>query len=176
VQAGQTLTASTGSWSGSPTGYAYQWLRCDSSGASCAAVSGATSSGYGVQSGDVGSTLEAAVTASNAAGSASGTSAPTAVVAAAPSSPPATQTATFSGSLNNGNPSKSFSVTVGAGLADAQLAFSKCSSLSLALSNGAGKTGPSIVVLDQTLSAGTYTYTVSGGKCSFTLTVTSPSP
>jgi hypothetical protein len=31
-----------------------------------------------------------------------------------------------------------------------------------------------VVVLDQTLAAGTYAYTVSGGKCSFTLTLTYP--
>ena len=40
AQDGQTLSASTGSWSGSPTSYAYQWQRCDSSGANCANVSG----------------------------------------------------------------------------------------------------------------------------------------
>jgi hypothetical protein len=67
-------------------------------------------------------------------------------------------------------------VTVGGGLADARLSFSKCSSLTLGLSTGASKSGPSVVVLDTTLAAGNYTYTVSGGRCSFALTVTSPGP
>jgi len=85
AQAGQTLTASTGKWSNSPTGYAYTWSRCDSGGAKCSAVSGATSSRYQVQSVDVGSTLRAAVTASNAAGSsAPASSSPTGVISSAP--------------------------------------------------------------------------------------------
>jgi len=42
---GQTLTASSGSWSGSLTSYAYQWQRCDSSGAACAAIAGANPGG-----------------------------------------------------------------------------------------------------------------------------------
>jgi thermitase len=179
AQDGQTLTSTSGSWSGSPTSYAYQWQRCDSSGANCVALSGASASSYAVQTGDVGSTLRVAVAASNAGGSATGVSAATAVVVPAPPPPPpspATQTMTFTGSLNPGNPTRSFSVPVGAGVADARLSFSKCSSMSLGLSNGAGTNGPSVVVLDQTLSGGTYTYTVGGGKCSFTLTVTTPSP
>jgi hypothetical protein len=70
---------------------------------------------------------------------------------------------------------------VGAGLADARLSFSKCSALSLALQSSAAsplatKTAPSVNVLDATLPAGTYSYAVSGGRCSFTLTVTTPSP
>jgi hypothetical protein len=83
---------------------------------------------------------------------------------------------TFSGSLNAKNPSRSYSFKMGAGPADARLSFSKCSSLALALSNGARTNGPSVVVLDQTLAGGTYAYTISGGRCSFTLTVTAPSP
>jgi thermitase len=179
AQDGQTLTVSTGSWSGSPTSYAYTWSRCDTSGANCTVVSGATASSYAAQTVDVGATLEVAVTATNNAGTASATSAATGVVASAPAPPPSgptTQNVIFSGSLNSRSPSRTFTITVGAGLADAQLSFSKCSALTLGLSNGNAKNGPSIVVLDSTLSAGTYAYTVSGGRCSFTLNVTAPSP
>jgi len=77
---GQTLTAASGSWSGSPTSYAYQWYRCDSSGAACAAISGADASSYLVASADAGSTLRVAVAASDAGGSTTATSAPTAAV------------------------------------------------------------------------------------------------
>jgi hypothetical protein len=84
AQDGQTLSASAGSWSGSPTSYAYQWQRCDSSGAGCANVTGATASSYSAGSTDVGSTLRVAVTASNAGGSTTAQSAPSAVVAAMP--------------------------------------------------------------------------------------------
>src|SRR5262245_18512702 len=38
---GQTLQASTGSWTNTPTSYSYQWQGCDSAGAGCAAVSAA---------------------------------------------------------------------------------------------------------------------------------------
>ncbi len=178
AQEGQTLSASTGSWSGSPLGYSYEWRRCDTSGGSCTALMGANSSSYAAQSADVGSTLRVAVTASNASGTATAVSEPSAIVAAALASPPtpAGQTVTFSGSLNPKNPSRTFSVSVGAGMAHAGLSFTKCSSLVLGLSNGVSTTGPSVVSLDATLTAGTYTYTVSGGRCSFTLTVTSSAP
>ncbi|TMK74144.1 MAG: hypothetical protein E6G50_00250 [Actinobacteria bacterium] len=89
------------------------------------------------------------------------------------------QTQTFSGSLNAKNSTRTFSVTVGAGTATAQLAFSKCATLSVGLNTSGGAavgnaTGPSVVSLVSSLSPGSYTYTVSGGRCSFTLTVTSP--
>src|SRR5207247_95205 len=77
---GQTLTASTGSWSGAPTSFAYQWRRCDSAGAGCTSVTGATSKTYTLQSADAGRTLRIVVTATNAAGSASATSAQTGVI------------------------------------------------------------------------------------------------
>ena len=84
---GSSLSTSNGSWSGSPTSYSYQWQDCDSSGASCTNISGATSSSYLLGSGDVGHTIRAVVTATNTAGSGSTSSAQTAVVTAAASGP-----------------------------------------------------------------------------------------
>ena len=76
-QVGQTLTASQGTWSNTPTSYAYQWNRAGTP------ISGATSSTYVPVSGDIGSTLTVTVTAMNGTGSASATSAATAAVTAA---------------------------------------------------------------------------------------------
>ena len=88
---GQTLSASTGTWSGStPMSYAYSWSRCNSTGGSCSPISGATSAGYLLGSGDAGSTIRVGVTATNGAGSATATSAATGLVAAAAPSAPAT--------------------------------------------------------------------------------------
>ena len=84
---GQTLTAGAGSWSGTqPIDFAYQWQRCNSSGANCAAIAGATTTTYTLTAADIGSTLEVKVAASNTAGSATASSAATALVV--PASPP----------------------------------------------------------------------------------------
>jgi hypothetical protein len=82
---GETLTASQGTWNGTtPITYAYQWQRCDKNGASCNAITGATSASYTLTSSDQDNTLRVRVTASNSAGSSSATSVPSAVVAAKP--------------------------------------------------------------------------------------------
>lgn len=83
--AGSTLTGTDGSWNNSPTSFAYQWVRCPSSGGAadgsdCATISGATTSSYIVGAGDVGSTLRLRVTASNSDGSQTAASNATAVV------------------------------------------------------------------------------------------------
>ena len=84
AQQGKTLTASAGSWTGAPTAFAYQWQRCDSAGANCAAISLATTASYIVAEADVGKTLRVSVTATNEAGhSAPATSSQSAVVTAA---------------------------------------------------------------------------------------------
>jgi hypothetical protein len=83
AKVGEELSASTGSWTGGVQSYSYQWQRCDSGGASCAAVTDATSRTYGVRTVDVGHTLRVQVTAKNASDSTTATSAPTAVVTAA---------------------------------------------------------------------------------------------
>jgi PKD repeat protein len=103
AQSGQTLTANPGTWTGTqPISYGYQWQRCDSGGANCAPISGATTSTYVVGSGDVGSTLRVAVTATNSVGSATATSNATAVVQSASAPPSNTSPPTISGTAQQG--------------------------------------------------------------------------
>ena len=104
AEQGNTLSASTGSWSNSPTGYGYQWQDCNSSGAGCSNVSGATSGSYTVASSDVGYTMVVVVTASNGGGSASAASTATSVVTAPPPSPPVNSgRPTISGTAEQGD-------------------------------------------------------------------------
>jgi glucose/arabinose dehydrogenase len=78
---GSTLTVQPGTWSGTqPITLAYQWRRCDSAGANCANITGATGTTYAVVAGDLGSTLRVRESASNSAGSAFADSAQSAVV------------------------------------------------------------------------------------------------
>jgi len=68
---GATLEADPGSWSpaGVALSYTYQWLRCDGSGAACAAIPSATGPTYTPTSQDAQQTLEVMVTALDAGGS-----------------------------------------------------------------------------------------------------------
>ena len=66
---GVTLVATRGTWSGSPTSFRFAWLRCDTNGAACAGVTGATAKIYTPSLADVGHTLRIKVTARNASGS-----------------------------------------------------------------------------------------------------------
>ena len=86
AQVGQTLTATNGTWSNAPASFAYQWLRCNGGGNSCASVANGTQQTYTLVGADAGSTMRVRVTATNADGSSSAQSAQTAMVAAATSS------------------------------------------------------------------------------------------
>jgi hypothetical protein len=66
---GQTLTEVHGKWTNSPTSFSYQWLQCNSLGASCAPISGATTTSYVLAAADVGHTIAVQETATNAGGS-----------------------------------------------------------------------------------------------------------
>src|SRR6202042_3371633 len=62
---GQTLTTDNGAWLDGPTGYGYQWEDCNTSGASCSNIAGATGSSYTLTRNDVNDTVRVVVTASN---------------------------------------------------------------------------------------------------------------
>lgn len=54
---GDTLTATNGTWTGSPTSYNYAWQRCNANGRICAPIANATSSTYKTTSADAGHKL-----------------------------------------------------------------------------------------------------------------------
>ncbi|MGA9315558.1 MAG: hypothetical protein WBV77_13140 [Solirubrobacteraceae bacterium] len=84
---GDTLKASTGSWSGTPTEYRYQWESCVAP-TSCTSLPGAGSPNDTVARPDVGDTLRVSVTAESAAGASSpAMSTETAAVLASPTTP-----------------------------------------------------------------------------------------
>lgn len=80
---GQALSASTGSWTGSPIRYAFAWYRCAGDGGTCAAI-GTSGSLYTLTSADAGATIRVAVTATNDGGSGVASSVQTGAVAAGP--------------------------------------------------------------------------------------------
>ncbi len=82
---GQTLSEAHGSWSPIPTGYAYQWERCDRAGTNCATITGASAPRYKLVAADVGETIRVleAASAGGATSIAAG-SAQTPVVNATP--------------------------------------------------------------------------------------------
>jgi hypothetical protein len=102
VREGETLTASSGSWSGStPMSFKYRWQRCNQGGGKCDNIGGATSSTYKLVNRDVGNTLRVSVTASNSDGSANAVSNATAVVAGG-KEPTNTSPPTISGTAKDG--------------------------------------------------------------------------
>jgi hypothetical protein len=69
VQQGSQVSGHTGSWSSSGSiRYAYQWYRCDTAGAHCTSIHGATRITYTPAARDVGHTLGLAVHATDSAG------------------------------------------------------------------------------------------------------------
>jgi len=103
---GQTVTTSDGTWTGSPTSFTYEWLRCPSSGGSadgsdCASI-GVSTNSYAVATGDVGFTLRSRVTAVNSDGQAKAVSNQTAIVVAQ-AGPPNTAPPTISGTATVGS-------------------------------------------------------------------------
>jgi hypothetical protein len=99
---GSLLTASHGSWTGSPTSYDYAWQRCDTDGGNCAAISGATSKQYTQTTADVNHRIRVVVTATNSSGNGTATSRPTNVVQATGQAPKNTTAPTLGGAAREG--------------------------------------------------------------------------
>jgi hypothetical protein len=70
----QTLTTNDGTWTNSPSSYAYQWQRDNSGGGSYSNIASATASTYLLTATDVGCNVRCVVTATNAVGSTSANS------------------------------------------------------------------------------------------------------
>jgi hypothetical protein len=100
---GGTLTANPGLWS-SPEAvtYGYQWQRCDSAGAGCTNITGATAQSFQATTSDVGWRLRVVVTAMNSVGLGSAASATTDVISPKPSPPVNTTLPTVSGTAEQG--------------------------------------------------------------------------
>ena len=103
-QAGQTLTSTTGTWTGAGLiTYAAQWQRCDGVGANCVDLSFGLSLTLTLGSGDVNHTMRIVITATDATGSVAVTSSPTAIVGPAPVGAPTNTTPpTISGTASVG--------------------------------------------------------------------------
>lgn len=100
---GRTLTASSGSWSGTtPIRFSFQWRRCDRGGDDCSSISNATQQTYTLSERDVGRTVRVRVTARNGAGTSTVTSDRTAVVVGS-TAPVNSAAPTISGTAREGS-------------------------------------------------------------------------
>jgi hypothetical protein len=63
IAVGQTVGATPGIWSTTPTALTYQWLRCNQNGRTCTPITSATSASYALTSADAGHALVVRVTA-----------------------------------------------------------------------------------------------------------------
>ena len=83
AQVGATLTAANGAWGGVPTpSLADQWQRCDSAGANCTDIAGASSQTYVPADVDVGKRIRVEVTGTNSVSSVKADSAATGAITA----------------------------------------------------------------------------------------------
>lgn len=86
-----TAQADPGTWDGDPTGFTFQWQRCNATGSSCQNIPGATTATYTLAGLDdiVAARFRVQVTASNAAGPTTASSAPTVRPSITATTPPA---------------------------------------------------------------------------------------
>lgn len=161
AQIGQSLTATSGSWSGdTPMTFTYAWERCDTTGASCAIISGATGNVYTVASADGGHTLRVAVTATNASGTGTAESPQTSTVSTA-TAPQNTAIPTITGTASVGS---TLTATTGTWTGSAPITYAyvweRCAANGGTCAAIAGATAPTYTVVSADV-AGTLRVVVS---------------
>jgi hypothetical protein len=148
AQQGHTLTASNGSWDGvAPITFTYQWQRCNSSGSSCGAISGAKNQNYVASSGDVGRTIRVQVTGTNADGTSQALSGPTAAIAGPGNAPANTKQPDPSGTAQDG---KTITVNHGTWSGTQPITYTyqwqSCTAVNSVCTNLSGRTGSSFLL------------------------------
>jgi hypothetical protein len=140
---GAPITATPGTWSGTPTiTFGYQWQLCNATGGACADIAQADDATYTPTSGDVGSTLRVVVAAHNPVGTTQTTSAPSGVVA--PTLPAVTTAPEIAGTTRDGS---TLTVDTGAWSGTVPMTFTRqwrrCAAGGTACADIAGATGTS---------------------------------
>lgn len=120
ARVGERLSATRGTWTGNPTVYRYQWLRCPETGggpdgSDCTVLPEATNDEYVVQQSDAGRRLRVRVSATNADGITAATSNATARVQAPTLPPPAAAPENTSPPTISGTPSVGSTLTASPG-------------------------------------------------------------
>ena len=80
VNTGETLTASQGTWSGSPSAFRYEWMKSSLTGGTYAPIADATTNSYVVTDADIGRRISVTVTAASSGGATAAQSATTIIV------------------------------------------------------------------------------------------------
>jgi hypothetical protein len=137
---GETLSASNGSWSGSPTKFAYQWQRCGADGTGCADVTGAQAANYNVAGADVDHTLRVSVTASSGDGQSTASSKTTDLVSAR-SDPANTVRPSVAGTARVGEELTASNGTWTGGVRSFAYQWQRCSSGGAGCTDVSGATG-----------------------------------
>jgi hypothetical protein len=162
----QTLTANTGSWSGTPPiGYTYQWKSCITSAtSSCSPILTATGPTYQVASGDLNSYITVAITASNAGGTSTATANPVGPVTSSPIANAGFETGSWSPWVPAGTPNTSPPAAPAPRLVTPQTGRTHNNSAYAAL---LGFTGTSAEPTGDSWIKQTFTVPASGGTLSF---------
>jgi hypothetical protein len=173
LQDGQLLSVAAGLWTGKqPITYSYQWQICNALGGSCANINGATGETLALVAGDIGSTIQVIVSATNSAGTTSVTTPITGLISAL--LPKNTALPSISGLLLEGG---LLSVTTGTWAGSQPITYTYqwqiCNALGQSCSNINGATGEALGLLAADIGS-TVDVVVSATNAAGTTSVTTP--